>query len=87
MSEYISQFNWIMAVAVFIAYAVNDALYVYYTLHVVNLNPKKSAVSSVMIHALIAFGVLSYVNNPLYIIPLLIGAFCGTYFSLKSFKR
>ena len=36
-----------------------------------------------MITSLSAFGVVSFSQNMLYVVPLFLGAFAGTYFTMK----
>lgn len=76
-------FTWQLAVAVFVAYAIVDALYAYYTIVTVKLKPFKSASTSFLMHFLLAFGVVNYTENFLYIFPLASGSFLGTYFMVK----
>lgn len=76
--------NWALfdiriGVAVFIAYIVIDGMYAYYTLAVTRKRPVVSATTGALMHFLIAFGVLSYVDNYLYLIPLAAGSWVGTY--------
>jgi uncharacterized membrane protein YfcA len=60
-------------------YIVVDSMYAYYTLKVSEKKPVHTATSGALIHFLLAIGVLSYVQNYLYIIPLAIGSWIGTY--------
>jgi hypothetical protein len=46
----------------------------------------RAASVSAVIYSLLAFGVITYSQNPLYIIPLGIGAFVGTYLTVKYRK-
>lgn len=68
-----------VAWVVFIAYLLVDALYAYYTLAVVQKQPFRAASVGSLMHFLIAFGVLNYVQNILYLVPLALGSFFGTY--------
>jgi len=76
-------FNWEIAAVVFAAYLLVDAMYAYYTIVVTKKRPLASASVGAMMHFLIAFGVLNYVQNYLYVIPLAIGSFIGTYLVVK----
>ena len=67
------------AFIVFIAYVVVDGMYAYYTLAVADKKPVRAATVGALMHFLIAVGVLSYVQNYLYIIPLALGSWIGTY--------
>lgn len=91
MTELISHwqaFDSQVAVIVFVAYLLVDAMYAYYTIVVTKKRPLAAASVGALMHFLIAFGVLSYVQNYLYIIPLALGSFVGTYlvvrYDLKS---
>jgi len=71
---------------VFFAYIIVDAMYAYYTILVVELRPVKSATVGSLIHFLLAFGVINYTDNFLYVIPLAVGSWFGTYLAVKNKK-
>jgi hypothetical protein len=71
------------ALVVFFAYLLIDAMYAYYTLVVTRKKPVTAASVGALMHFLIAFGVLSYVENYLYVIPLALGSWFGTYIVVK----
>ena len=81
-------FNVGIAAVVLVAYLLVDAMYAYYTIVVTKKRPFAAASVGALMHFLIAFGVLNYVQNYLYIVPLAIGSFIGTYlvvrYDLKS---
>jgi hypothetical protein len=77
-------FNPYAALAVFAAYIVVDGMYAYYTLAVAEKQPLKASTVGAAMHFLIAIGVLSYVQNYLYIVPLALGSFIGTYIAVSS---
>jgi hypothetical protein len=74
-----SHFSFGVALFVFCAYVVVDALYARYTIAVTALNPYKSANSAALIYFFIAIGVLNYTQNYLYVIPLVLGSWVGTF--------
>ena len=82
-----NNFNFSLAVLIFFAYLLIDALYAYYTILVVNKEAVKSATIGAIMHFLLAFGVINYVQNFLYIIPLALGSWFGTYIVVKKMKR
>lgn len=82
-----NNFNWLMALGVMISYVVVDGLYAKYTLEVVSLKPFMSATIGAGMHFLLAFGVINYTENWLYIFPLAIGSWVGTYLVVKFEKR
>ncbi|MCA9359168.1 hypothetical protein KC926_03110 [Candidatus Kaiserbacteria bacterium] len=61
------------------AYFVVDVMYAHYTLSVAELKAVSAANTGSLVHFIIAFGVLSYVQNYLYVIPIAIGSWFGTY--------
>ncbi len=79
------QFDFAVAGVVFVAYMVTDALYAYYTLAITRKQPIVAASVGSGMHFLIAFGVLQYVQNYLYIVPLAIGSWIGTYVVVRFF--
>lgn len=79
----LQSFNWLIAGGIFVAYIVVDGMYAYYTLSVTKRKPFPAAATGFMMHFILAFGILNYVHNFLYIIPLAIGSFIGTYCIVK----
>lgn len=80
---YWQSFDLKIAIAVFIAYLLIDAMYAYYTLAVTRKKPMAAASVGALMHFLIAFGVLNYVQNYLYVIPLALGSWIGTYLVVR----
>jgi hypothetical protein len=76
-------FDLKVAGLVLVAYLLIDAMYAYYTLSVAEKKPTAAASTGALMHFLIAFGVLSYVQNYLYVIPLAIGSWFGTYLVVR----
>lgn len=74
-------------VTVFFAYALLDALYALYTDAVTNLRPARASHTAVGIYALSAYGVKTYIENGWYVIPLLLGGWLGTYFTVVVLKQ
>lgn len=79
-----ASFDLRIALVVFLIYVVVDGMYAYYTLEVTKRNPFSSATTSALMHFLLAAGVLSYVHNFLYIFPIAIGSWVGTFFVVKK---
>jgi len=79
LSSSYAQFNWLIAFGVLIAYVVVDALFAYYTLAITKRRAVAAATSGALMHFLLALGVLSYVQNYLYILPIAIGSWIGTF--------
>lgn len=86
ISELWQTFNIYTAIMVFLAYIVVDGMYAYYTLAVAEKKPLQASTVGALMHFLIAFGVLSYVQNYLYIIPLALGSWIGTYLVVSRYK-
>lgn len=86
LQELIDNFSWYAALFVFFAYTIIDLLYADYIISVSRKEPMRSASVSAVIYSLLAFGVITYSQNPLYVIPLGIGAFVGTYLTVKYRK-
>lgn len=76
-------FDFRIAFGIFIAYLIIDAMYAYYTLAVTRKKPVTAASVGALMHFLIAFGVLNYVQNYLYVIPMALGSWVGTYYIVK----
>ncbi len=74
-----SQFDWWIAVSVMCSYILVDGLYARYTLDVVARKPAIAATVGAGMHFLLAYWVINYTQNRLYIFPLVIGSWLGTY--------
>ena len=85
LSSHWQTFDMAIAAVVFVAYMVIDALYAYYTLAVTRKQPVVAASVGSLMHFLIAFGVLNYVQNYLYVVPLAVGSWIGTYVVVRFF--
>jgi len=79
----LATFNFGTAILIFVAYTLVDALYAYYTLQVTKRNPYAAATSGAFMYFLLAIGVLNYVQNYLYLIPLALGSWIGTFIIIK----
>ena len=77
------EFSFGLAIVILLAYILIDGMYAFYTQSVVRGKAFISATTSAVMHFLIAFGVLNYVQNFWYIIPLAIGSWIGTYIVVK----
>jgi len=72
-------FSLATAVLIFVTYVVVDILYAAYIICVEKRRALQAAAISAVLYSLLAFGVITYSQNPLYLIPLATGAFVGTY--------
>jgi hypothetical protein len=87
ISDAAKSFDYKIAFLVFVAYIIMDGLYAKYTLDVANYNAVKAANTGTIIHFLLAFGVISYTQNMLYIFPLAVGSWIGTFYMIKKEGR
>jgi hypothetical protein len=79
VSLHYDSFSWLIVAGVAITYFVADALYAEYTVLVSERQAVKAATTGALLHFVLALGVLSYVDNYLYIVPIAIGSWFGTY--------
>ncbi|MFC1623304.1 hypothetical protein ACFL16_02785 [Patescibacteria group bacterium] len=86
LTEAVETFDFWIAFLVFVAYVVMDGLYAKYTIDVSNYNAVRAANVGTIIHFLLVFGVLNYTQNWLYVFPLAIGSWIGTYYTIKKEK-
>ena len=77
-----AQLSFGTCVVLFVVYFIFDILYAKYILAVSKLRALRSANISAVLYILSAIGTLSYVDNILYIVPILGGTWLGTYLSL-----
>ena len=79
-------FKILTGIVIFFTYLVIDILYASYIIYVGKRQPVMAATISMFIYGLLAYGVISYSSNPYYLIPLAIGAWCGTFLVVKYKK-
>lgn len=86
-----SDINWLVVVGLFFGYAIVDGMYAYYTIAVIRKNALAAASTSFVMHFILAAGVFAYTRQFLYVLPLALGSFVGTYlvtrFQKKLFKN
>lgn len=76
-------FDFKIAIIILVTYILVDGMYAYYTIAVVEKKPLLSANIGALMHFIIAFGIINYVNNFLYVIPIALGSWIGTYLVVK----
>ena len=81
-----NDFSFITASCIFVTYVAIDMLYAWYIMSVNKRHAITAAILTSIIYSLLAFGVVSYSKNILYLIPLASGAFIGTFVMVK-FKQ
>jgi uncharacterized membrane protein YfcA len=77
------EFSWITAFTVFVVYVFFDILYALYVLCVSRRQAVAASLISSVLYSLGAYGVMNYLHNPWYLVPLALGAFIGTYIAVK----
>jgi hypothetical protein len=80
------EFQWATAWLVFATYFLIDVLYARFYIEVSKKRAFRAAMLSCILYALLAYGVISYSRNTLYLVPLVSGAFLGTYVTVR-FQR
>lgn len=73
------EFSWLIAGMVFFLYLLIDMVYAKYTIAVTKGEALKASAAGAAIYGFGALGVMSYVQNPWYVVPMIMGAFIGTY--------
>ena len=80
-------FSIVYAVALFFLAMILDAVYAMYTFALTKHQSMLASTMSGLVYVLGAVGVVSYVSNKLYLIPLSLGAFVGTIVVVEYEKR
>ena len=83
----LANFDFGTAIFIFFAYVLVDALYAYYTLEVTKRKPYSAATVGAIMYLIIAIGVINYIQNYLYLIPLVLGSWIGTFIVVKREQR
>jgi hypothetical protein len=81
-----TDFSPLTAGIIFLTYVAVDILYAAYIICVERRRAMAAAAISSLLYSLLAYGVITYSSNPLYLVPLAAGAFVGTYATV-SFNR
>lgn len=76
-------FSYTTAALIFFVYVIVDMLYAYYIICVEKRRPFLAASVSSVLYSLLAFGVVSYSANILYLFPLATGAWLGTFLTVS----
>src|SRR5271154_4440482 len=79
--------NPLIAIAVFFATIVTDAVYVFFTAAVASRHRVRAASWSSVWYLLSAFAVINYTGNPVYVVFAALGSWVGAYFSVTWLNR
>jgi len=82
-----TDFSPITAAVIFVTYVAVDILYALYIICVERRHALRSAAISAVLYSLLAFGVITYSKNPIYLIPLASGAFIGTFLTVSYHRE
>lgn len=74
------------SILLFIAYFVYDYLYAKWVIAVAQKHAVIAANLSVGIYLIGAWGTILYVSNPWFLIPIVLGAWLGTYTAIRYKK-
>lgn len=77
-----NDFSYATAAVIFATYVAVDVLYARYVICVGRRQAFAAACISSLLYSLLAYGVITYSRNVLYLIPLASGAWVGTYITV-----
>mgnify|MGYP006298607437 CR=1 FL=1 len=80
-------FSWLTAATVFGVYVVFDILYALYVFCVSRQQAIRASAISAVMYSLSAYGVMTYLHNPVYLLAVAAGAFAGTYIAVKWLRH
>jgi len=80
-------FSWLRAAIIFVVYVLFDILYALYIICVSRERALAASTISALMYSIGAYGVISYLGNLLYLLPLAAGAFLGTYIAVKYMNK
>ena len=87
LTEAYANFSPQIALIVFIAYVIVDGMYAYYTFQVTKRKPFSAATTGALMHFILGIGVISYVENYLYLIPLAVGSWIGSFLVVRKEEK
>lgn len=82
-----NDFDPLQAAIVFGVYVAFDILYAVYVMCVSRKLAMSASLVSAALYSLGAYGVMTYMENPLYLIPLACGAFVGTFLAVRCMGK
>jgi drug/metabolite transporter (DMT)-like permease len=82
-----ADFSWWTAVLLLLMYVVVDVMYAMYMIAVTKLQPAKAASIGAVMYVLLAAGIINFSHNPLYLIPIGIGSWLGTFIAVWREKH
>ena len=80
-------FGWAMFWLIFVMYGIVDGLYTRWMYLVTEKNVWAASTCGGFLALFIAIGVKSYTVNALYIVPVVVGSFLGTFIEVTREKR
>ncbi len=86
-AEALSNFNFLIALGLFIAYCAVEALDSSLTFSITQHKSLKAANTTLILYVLLGIEVLAFVSNYLYTIPIALGAWLGTFMLIEREKR
>lgn len=84
MLSQVNIWSWLLLFAIYFAF---DLCYALYIKAVQESKPLRGANLSVLLFLLTAYGTIEYVNNFINIIPIIFGAWMGSFLTLTWNKR
>lgn len=83
IAEHWHHLSFGIALLIFVVYIFVDGLWAHYTISVQKRNAASAATTGAVMYFFLAFGVISYTQNYLYLLPLAAGSWVGTYVIVK----
>ena len=71
-----------LTLILFVATFILDFVEVTYVMSVYKKQPIRTGLCRVAVLCIMALGIINYVTNPLYLIPICLGSFCGASFTV-----
>ena len=87
LHEAAAQFNWFVAVGLFVLYVLVEYLDSSLTLLITRHQSVRSATTTFILYIILGIEVLAFVNNYLYVIPTALGAWLGVYTLVEHEKK
>ena len=87
LSEAANNFNFLIAVGLFVLYCLVEALDSSLTLSITRHQSIRSANTTLILYIILAIEVFAFVSNYLYAIPIALGAWLGVYLLLEREKK
>ncbi len=80
------EFHWEIAILLFFGFIAYDFIYAIYYIFVSKKKAFMASNAAVALYLIGSFSTIAYLGNYLYLVPIVLGSYIGTYIAVKYFS-